>query len=403
LKPFFSILIPTRNRASLLKDALDSLVAQDFGDFEVVINDNSSDDETTALVRTFSDARIRYAKAPRFLLTHENWNVCYDRAEGEYILVLGDDDLLLPGTLSQVAAVIKKKNAKVLSYGIITYFDATYFEARLRNTIHVRSFSGAIVRHDAGKVISDYFSFRSGLGYPPHPSAMIYHKATADGLREKCGSFYQTPLGEIIAMPWLLRRTGAMYVIDKPLAVISRGSSSQVAQEIHEPEKMWKHLDSDFARTPCKGKYMYNALAESLLRLQALEPESFGRYRLPMDEYFLLYYQDMMEVARGGSDVRRDMEEFWSEFARLPSAERRSAQRRLFKIKLKFRARSLLLKLGLFELFRHYIPHHGAVHVRASELGVSSAPGCAAGMVAIGAKLGQPAAIWDSRVEPSNG
>ncbi|MFA6433316.1 MAG: glycosyltransferase family A protein [Elusimicrobiales bacterium] len=401
--PFFSVLIPTRNRARLLAYAVESVLDQDFTDFEVVINDNASSDATRETVAGFSDPRIKYAGSSRFLLTHENWNACYDRALGEYLLVLGDDDMLLPGALAQTAAVIKERQAQLLSFGVVTYYDSTYFEERLKNTILARDFSGKVIRHDAEKVISDYLSFRSGLGYPPHPSAMVFRKKTAEGLKAKCGAFYLTPLGEIIAVPWLIRRTGAMYVIDKPLAVIGRGNTSQVAQEIHDPASMWKNADTDFRHTPCKGKYTYNALAESLLRLQKLEPENFGKYTLPMGEYFLLYYQDLMEVARAGGDVNRDLAEFYEKLGELPLQTGRSVRRRLLLLKLKLGLRSLLLKLGLFDALRRYIGHAGAKRIKGSDLGITDIAGCAAKISAIGAKAGQPLEIWDSRVFPTNG
>ena len=402
MTPFFSVLIPTRNRPGLVRNAILSLLAQDFKDFEVIINDNSSDDETQKVVSSFPDTRLKYAKAPRFLVTVENWNACYDRANGDYLLVLGDDDMLLPGALAQSARVIKERQAKLLSFGIVTYFDDTYYEKRLRNTLHVATFSGKLFRHEGETVIADYMSYRSGLGYPPHPSAMVFSKRVADGLKAKYGVFFQTPLGEIIAVPWLVKRIGAMYVIDKPLAVISRGSSSQVAQEIHDPSRLWPHLSADFRRTPCKGKYMYNALTESLLKLQELEPENFGAYRLPLGKYFLLYYQDVMEVSRAGNDVRADMAEFYREFNKLPPEILRAARKEMRALKTKLLLRSFLLKIGLFETLRRYLKHEGVLHFNCAEIGVHNVVGCADRIIDIGLKIGQPAETWDSRIPPSN-
>ena len=401
--PLFSVLIPTRNRAQMLKKAVESVLAQDFADLEIIINDNASADATGEIVAGFSDPRIKYAKSSRFLLTHENWNACYDRAAGEYLLVLGDDDILLPGALAQTAAVIKERHAQLLSFGAVTYYDQTYFEARLRNTIQIRSFSGKVIRHEGEKVISDYLSSKSGLGYPPHPSAMVFSKQVADGLKVKCGAFYLAPLGEIIAIPWLIKRTGSMYVIDKPLVVVGRGNTSQVAQEIHDPASMWKNADTDFRHTPCRGKYTCNALMESLLRLQELEPDNFGGYSLPLDEYFLFYFQDMMEVARAGGDVRGDLAEFYVEFNKLPAPARKSAARRLLRLKLKLGLRSLLLKLGLFDALRRYLVVKGVTCVSGSDLGINDISECAAKLSAIGAKTGQSPEIWDSRIFPTNG
>ena len=58
--PFFSIVIPTRNRATLIVRAIDSALLQDFSDFEIVIVDNGSTDGTEEVIANYNDPRIRY-------------------------------------------------------------------------------------------------------------------------------------------------------------------------------------------------------------------------------------------------------------------------------------------------------------------------------------------------------
>jgi len=62
LEPIVSVCIPTYNRAAMLKNAMDSVLAQTFGDFELIVSDNASSDGTEALVRSYRDERIRYVK-----------------------------------------------------------------------------------------------------------------------------------------------------------------------------------------------------------------------------------------------------------------------------------------------------------------------------------------------------
>lgn len=100
--PFFSIITPTVNRATLLRRAIDSVLAQDFADFEVIVVDSASTDNTREMVRALAanDARIQ-------LVTEEvRRGVCPARnigvttAAGDWILPLDSDDELLPGTLA---------------------------------------------------------------------------------------------------------------------------------------------------------------------------------------------------------------------------------------------------------------------------------------------------------------
>ena len=61
-KPLVSILIPTFNRAMLLKRAVESVLKQDYPNIEIIISDNASEDNTTDIVNSFSSEKIKYIK-----------------------------------------------------------------------------------------------------------------------------------------------------------------------------------------------------------------------------------------------------------------------------------------------------------------------------------------------------
>ena len=61
-QPLVSVVIPTYNRAHLLKDAIQSVLVQTFTDFEIIIVDDGSTDDTRELINSFDDPRIRYVK-----------------------------------------------------------------------------------------------------------------------------------------------------------------------------------------------------------------------------------------------------------------------------------------------------------------------------------------------------
>lgn len=61
-KPFFSVVIPTYNRSSTLKCAIESVFLQNFDDLEIIVVDDASPDDTQRVVKSFKDKRIRYFK-----------------------------------------------------------------------------------------------------------------------------------------------------------------------------------------------------------------------------------------------------------------------------------------------------------------------------------------------------
>jgi glycosyltransferase involved in cell wall biosynthesis len=93
--PLVTIGIPTYNRAdSYLRYALESALAQTYNNIEIIVSDNCSTDGTEALVRSYSDPRIRYLKQERGLQPNDNFNFCLSQAAGSYFLLLHDDDLI---------------------------------------------------------------------------------------------------------------------------------------------------------------------------------------------------------------------------------------------------------------------------------------------------------------------
>ena len=74
--PFFSVIIPTFNRANILPRAIESILSQSFSDWELIIQDDGSTDETSTIVQSFlDDRRIKY-------FSEENQGVCAARNLG---------------------------------------------------------------------------------------------------------------------------------------------------------------------------------------------------------------------------------------------------------------------------------------------------------------------------------
>lgn len=96
-----TIAIPTYNRSQYLKEAIKSVISQTFEDFELIIIDNDSSDDTKKVVMSFVDRRIKYYKNKRNIGMINNWNKCIRLARSKYILILGDDDKLYPDFLSE--------------------------------------------------------------------------------------------------------------------------------------------------------------------------------------------------------------------------------------------------------------------------------------------------------------
>lgn len=94
-QPLVTIAIPTFNRADgYLRLALESALAQTYSNVEVLVADNASTDNTEELVTSYRDGRLRYIKQPENIGAIVNWNFTVSAANGDYYLMLHDDDLI---------------------------------------------------------------------------------------------------------------------------------------------------------------------------------------------------------------------------------------------------------------------------------------------------------------------
>jgi len=97
VRPLVTIAMPTYNRADgYLPEALESALAQTYAPLQILVSDNCSTDGTTELVRSYDDPRIRYVRHETNLGAHGNFDYCVDAAQGDFFLMLHDDDRIDP-------------------------------------------------------------------------------------------------------------------------------------------------------------------------------------------------------------------------------------------------------------------------------------------------------------------
>lgn len=102
----FSILLPTRNRPDLLLLAIESVRGQSYADWEIIVSDNASAVDAAAEVRKLGEPRIKTRRFGQPVPVTENWNAALEMASGDYFIMLGDDDVLVPGGLAMARALI---------------------------------------------------------------------------------------------------------------------------------------------------------------------------------------------------------------------------------------------------------------------------------------------------------
>jgi glycosyltransferase involved in cell wall biosynthesis len=125
-QPKVSVCIPTFNYAHYIPDAIESVLSQSFTDFELIVVDNCSSDNTQEVVNKYvrRDGRIKYFANKENLGFVNNFNECLRHASGEYIKILSADDLLLPTCIERSVEILNRYPEVVLIGSARTLVDS---------------------------------------------------------------------------------------------------------------------------------------------------------------------------------------------------------------------------------------------------------------------------------------
>ena len=171
-QPKVSVCIPTYNYADYLPFAIESVLHQSFTDFELIIQDDCSSDNTAEVVeRYLSDRRLIFETNERNLALAGNWNLCLSKARGQYIKFIFADDLLAsPDCLAKMVSVLDRDRSVSLVSSARNIIDS---QSRL---VHVLSdFGRGSFTADGHKIIS-YCLLRL-TNFIGEPSGVMFRRA----------------------------------------------------------------------------------------------------------------------------------------------------------------------------------------------------------------------------------
>ena len=113
-RPFFSVIVPAHNSAGFIRRGLESIVNQDFDDYELIAVCDACTDNTWEIAKQYSDYQIN----TEFGRAGMARNVGMDIAKGTWILFMDDDDWYLPGAFKRIAEELERqKDIDILAFG----------------------------------------------------------------------------------------------------------------------------------------------------------------------------------------------------------------------------------------------------------------------------------------------
>jgi glycosyltransferase involved in cell wall biosynthesis len=121
VKDLVSVGLPTYNGARFLRESIQSLLAQDYPNMEIVVSDNASTDETEHIVRGYP---VRYIRQPEHVHAAENFRRVFEATSGPYFMWAGDHDLWSPNYLTASVRWLEEYPGRVLAFAETVEIDA---------------------------------------------------------------------------------------------------------------------------------------------------------------------------------------------------------------------------------------------------------------------------------------
>ncbi len=228
----FSVLLPTRDRLDLLKEAIETVRQQDYDDWEIVVSDNASAEDVGGYVGSLQDKRIRYVRSDSFIPVTDNWNLALKQATGDYVLMLGDDDGLLRGYFRHFDKTLRAWNLPEMVFhdafqfahpgtipgretGFVQFAHVSFFAARQKPFL--------LGHEEALEVVHDSMAFR--VTYPYNMQYSLVSMQLIEQL-SKDGPFYDSPYPDYYATNALLLAANRILAVPQPWTIIGISKKS---------------------------------------------------------------------------------------------------------------------------------------------------------------------------------
>jgi len=221
----FSVLLPTFNRLEYLRYAIETVRRQDYPDWEVIVSDNCSAEDIASYVQALADPRIKYFRTESFVPVTENWNKALAHSSGDYVVMLGDDDGLLPGYFSTLLRVFAEfpdpdfvyVSAFFFAYPGVLPEAPRGFLRRDRNLVLTEQKAFWLSRERAREIAMGYLDFRmpvaSNMQFSLISRRMIVRMTAS-------GSFFRSPYPDFYATPMLFLTSSRILIYPVPMVVV---------------------------------------------------------------------------------------------------------------------------------------------------------------------------------------
>ncbi|MFI1772227.1 glycosyltransferase family 2 protein [Thalassobellus citreus] len=216
MQDLVSIIIPTYNRAGLIVDTLNSLLSQSYTNWECIVVDDGSTDNTPNVLEKYikKDSRFQYYRRPKDMLKGANncRNYGFEMSNGAYVNWFDDDDVMLPGFLKEKTSVLNTNLNMVIGSGY-------YVNNRLENRKE-------IVLNNKGYLFKDYALWHLQILTP----SVLIKKSFLEGKRLFINEIKRGQETEFFSRIFFKLPEESYQIVDKPLFLYRQHDQTKSAK-----------------------------------------------------------------------------------------------------------------------------------------------------------------------------
>jgi glycosyltransferase involved in cell wall biosynthesis len=229
----FSIVIPCHNRLHLLKEAVKTVLAQNYSNWELIIFDNASTLSIENYSKSLSDSRIKFSRSDSFLSVTESWNEAMSLSSGDYVTLLGDDDGLAPNYFSKLRDIITRFHKPQYIYNNFYQFwhrkvapwEPSGYIIEIKHGFFFREESQPFLLSRVDAIEAVRQSLKLNINFSYNSQACIFSRELLEKIDAK-RRIYKSPFPDYYIANIALIQAESIVVVPEPIAISGVSTSS---------------------------------------------------------------------------------------------------------------------------------------------------------------------------------
>ena len=305
-QPFFSIIIPTKNRPELLRDAISSVLLQDFDDYELIVSDNFNDERTRKTVDEFrGDKHLSYIRTEKEMNMPDHWEFATQKANGLYVMVFTDRSFLRQGSLRDIYTSISKAKEEVA----VCFWDYGHYDEK-RKILFGENEKKKVEFIKSKDLIKNY-SKTIEFKLLPVPHRSCYRFDVAQKIRQNVGRLCWPVCPDGTSALLLLAHSNFIMHIPRSLFFFQGEAVSNGNQAKFNSTTYFSSLNikNPYQFVPIKAPITHSVLINDLLKIKNLVKENLEDIKIDWIFYFTSCYIELRgTITRPDADKKFQFE-----------------------------------------------------------------------------------------------